>query len=66
MDLQTLTFIVVGLTFALYLDIAFWARAKSTSDFYVAGGHVHSIPNGMATAADWMSAASNRILSAWT
>jgi len=58
MDLQQLSFLVVGLTFALYVGIAFWARADSTRDFYVAGGHVHAIPNGMATAADWMSAAS--------
>ena len=58
MDLQTLTYIVVGGTFALYLGIAFWARAGSTKDFYVAGGGIHPIQNGMATAADWMSAAS--------
>jgi len=58
MDLQTLTFIVVGLTFAVYIGIAFWARASSTSEFYVAGGGIHPIANGMATAADWMSAAS--------
>jgi len=58
MDLQTLTFIIVGLTFAVYIGIAFWARASSTSEFYVAGGGVHPIANGMATAADWMSAAS--------
>ncbi|GHA01296.1 cation acetate symporter [Arenicella chitinivorans] len=58
MALQTLTYIVVGLTFALYIGIAFWARAGSTKDFYVAGGGVHPISNGMATAADWMSAAS--------
>jgi len=58
MDLQTLTYIVVGATFALYVGIAFWARAGSTKDFYVAGGGVHPISNGMATAADWMSAAS--------
>jgi len=58
MELQTLTFIVVGFTFALYIGIAFWARAGSTSEFYVAGGGVHPVANGMATAADWMSAAS--------
>jgi cation/acetate symporter len=58
MDLQTLTYLVVGGTFALYLGIAFWARAGSTKDFYVAGGGIHPIQNGMATAADWMSAAS--------
>ena len=58
MDLQTLTFIIVGLTFATYIGIAIWARAGSTSEFYVAGGGVHPVANGMATAADWMSAAS--------
>ncbi|RUO26410.1 cation acetate symporter [Aliidiomarina minuta] len=58
MDIQTLTFIVVGLTFALYIGIAIWARAGSTNDFYVAGGGVPPVANGMATAADWMSAAS--------
>lgn len=58
MDLQTITYVVVGFTFALYLGIAFWARAGSTSEFYVAGGGVHPVMNGMATAADWMSAAS--------
>lgn len=58
MDLQTLTYIVVGATFALYIGIAVWARAGSTRDFYVAGGGIHPVQNGMATAADWMSAAS--------
>lgn len=58
MDLTTITYIVVGLTFLLYIGIAIWARAGSTKDFYVAGGGVHPITNGMATAADWMSAAS--------
>ncbi len=58
MELQTLTFIVVGLTFALYIGIAFWARASTTSEFYVAGAGIHPVANGMATAADWMSAAS--------
>jgi cation/acetate symporter len=58
MELQTLTFIVVGLTFALYIGIAFWARAGTTSEFYIAGGGIHPVANGMATAADWMSAAS--------
>lgn len=58
MELQTLTFIVVGITFAIYIGIAFWARAGTTSEFYVAGGGIHPIANGMATAADWMSAAS--------
>lgn len=58
MDAQTLTYIFVGASFALYIGIALWSRAGSTSEFYVAGGHVHPIANGMATAADWMSAAS--------
>ncbi|MCE2594940.1 cation acetate symporter [Motilimonas cestriensis] len=58
MDIQTWTFILVGITFALYIGIAIWARAASTGEFYVAGGGVHPIANGMATAADWMSAAS--------
>jgi len=58
MELQTLTYIVVGLTFAIYIGIAIWARAGSTKEFYVAGGGIHPVANGMATAADWMSAAS--------
>ena len=58
LDVQTWTFIIVGLTFALYIGIAIWSRAGSTSDFYVAGGGVSPLANGMATAADWMSAAS--------
>ncbi|MDD2874072.1 MAG: VC_2705 family sodium/solute symporter, partial [Azoarcus sp.] len=58
MDLQTITYVVVGISFALYIGIAIWARAGSTSEFYVAGGGVHPIANGMATGADWMSAAS--------
>ena len=58
MDTQSLTYIFVGLSFALYVLIAFLSRAGSTSEFYVAGGHVHPVANGMATAADWMSAAS--------
>ncbi|MFN3829705.1 cation/acetate symporter [Tepidimonas ignava] len=58
MSLQLWTYLVVGATFALYIGIAVWARAGSTSDFYVAGGGVHPVTNGMATAADWMSAAS--------
>jgi len=58
MDTQTLTWIFVGASFALYIGIAIWSRAGSTSEFYVAGGHVHPVANGMATAADWMSAAS--------
>ncbi|QDE30890.1 MULTISPECIES: sodium:solute symporter family protein [Shewanella] len=58
MDVQTLTYIIVGATFALYIGIAIWSRAGSTKEFYVAGGGVHPVLNGMATAADWMSAAS--------
>ena len=58
MELTTLTYIVVGASFALYIGIAIWSRAANTSDFYVAGKHVHPVANGMATAADWMSAAS--------
>ncbi|HCI13532.1 MAG: cation acetate symporter [Gallionellales bacterium GWA2_60_142] len=58
MDLQTTIYLVVGASFALYIGIALWARAGSTSEFYVAGGGVGPRVNGMATAADWMSAAS--------
>ncbi len=58
MDLQTWTYLIVAVTFALYIGVAIWSRAGSTTDFYVAGGGVHPIVNGMATAADWMSAAS--------
>jgi cation/acetate symporter len=58
MDLQTMTYLVVGASFALYIGIAIWARAGSTSEFYAAGGNIHPVTNGMATAADWMSAAS--------
>ena len=58
MELRTLTYVVVGGTFALYVLIAVWSKAKTTGDFYVAGKHVHPVANGMATAADWMSAAS--------
>jgi len=58
MTTQALTYLFVGLTFALYVGIAIWSRARSTKDFYVAGGGVHPLANGMATAADWMSAAS--------
>ena len=50
MELQTLTYLVVGASFALYIGIAFASRAKSTGDFYVAGGHVHPLANGLATA----------------
>ncbi|WP_448517896.1 sodium:solute symporter family protein [Rhodoflexus sp.] len=58
MDVQIWTYIIVGLSFALYISIALWSRAASTKEFYVAGGGVSPIANGMATAADWMSAAS--------
>ncbi|CCQ09543.1 Acetate permease ActP (cation/acetate symporter) [Pseudoalteromonas luteoviolacea B = ATCC 29581] len=58
MDVQGYTFLIVGLSFALYIGIAIWARAGSTNEFYVAGGGVPPVANGMATAADWMSAAS--------
>ena len=57
-DLKLMTYIAVGLSFALYIGVAVWARAGSTKDYYVAGGGVHPVVNGMATAADWMSAAS--------
>lgn len=57
-SLQIWTFAMVGITFALYIGIAIWARASSTKEFYVAGGSVSPLANGMATAADWMSAAS--------
>ena len=58
MSTQALTYLFVGASFALYVGIAVWSRAGSTREFYVAGGGVHPIANGMATAADWMSAAS--------
>jgi cation/acetate symporter len=58
MSLQATTYLVVGFTFAIYIGIAIWSRASSTKDFYVAGTGVHPVANGMATAADWMSAAS--------
>ena len=58
MDIQTWTYIIVGLTFTLYIGIAIWTRVGTTKGFYVAGGGVSPLANGMATAADWMSAAS--------
>ncbi len=58
MSLQALTYIIVGLSFALYIGIAIWSRAHNTGDFYIAGKGVSPLANGMATAADWMSAAS--------
>ncbi|MEJ2003858.1 MAG: cation acetate symporter [Cyclobacteriaceae bacterium] len=58
MDVQTWTYLLVGISFAVYIGIAIWSRAGSTSEFYVAGSGVSPLANGMATAADWMSAAS--------
>ncbi|HRJ14101.1 MAG TPA: cation acetate symporter, partial [Saprospiraceae bacterium] len=58
MSVQIWTLLIVGLSFALYIGIAIWSRASSTKEFYVAGGGVNPLMNGMATAADWMSAAS--------
>lgn len=58
MSLQFMTYVIVGSSFALYIGIAFWSRARNTGDFYIAGRSVSPLANGMATAADWMSAAS--------
>jgi len=58
MGIQAWTYVLVGATFAIYIGIAIWSRVGSTSDFYIAGSRVHPLANGMATAADWMSAAS--------
>ena len=58
MDVQSWTYLLVGITFAVYIGIAIWSKAASTSEFYVAEGNVNPLTNGMATAADWMSAAS--------
>ncbi|HBK56888.1 MAG TPA: cation acetate symporter, partial [Xanthomonadales bacterium] len=58
MSVQTWTYLIVGLSFLLYIGIAIWSRVATTKEFYVAGGGVHPVANGMATAADWMSAAS--------
>lgn len=58
MNVQIWTFVMVGLSFALYIGVAIWSKARSTGDFYIAGSNVHPVVNGMATAADWMSAAS--------
>ena len=57
-SLQIWTYVIVGITFLIYIGVAVWSRAGSTKEFYVAGGGVHPVLNGMATAADWMSAAS--------
>ena len=58
MSVQLWTYVLVGLTFSIYIAIAIWSRASSTKEFYVAGGGVSPLANGMATAADWMSASS--------
>ncbi len=58
MDVQSWTLLLVIISFSIYIGIAIWSRASSTSDFYIAGGHVPALANGLATAADWMSAAS--------
>ena len=58
MSVQLWTYIIVGLTFSLYIGIAIWSRVQTTKEFYVAGAGVSPLANGMATAADWMSAAS--------
>ena len=58
MNVQAWTFVMVGLSFAIYIGVAIWSRARSTGDFYVAGSNVNPVVNGLATAADWMSAAS--------
>jgi len=58
MSAQLLTYLFIGLSFALYIGVAIWSRSSTTNDFYVAGSHVHPLANGAATAADWMSAAS--------
>ena len=58
MSVEAWTFVMVASSFALYIGVALWARAQTTGDFYIAGGNVHPVVNGMATAADWMSAAS--------
>jgi len=57
MTVQSWTFLLVATSFALYIGVAIWSRASSTKDFYVAGTGVSPLANGMATAADWMSAA---------
>ena len=58
MDAQERTYLIIGLTFSLYIGIAIWARAGSTKEFYIAGGGISPLANGIATAVDWMSAAS--------
>lgn len=54
MDILSWTYLIVGITFALYIGIAIWSKAGSTEEFYVAGGGISPLANGMATAADWM------------
>ncbi len=58
MSVMTWTYLIVGLSFALYIGIAIWSKVGTTKEYYVAGTGVHPVANGMATAADWMSAAS--------
>jgi len=58
MDIKTWTYIIVGISFTIYIVIAIWSKASTTKEFYVAGSSVPPLANGMATAADWMSAAS--------
>ena len=58
LNVQEWTYLIVGITFSIYIAIAIWSRVKSTKDFYVSGADVSPLANGMATAADWMSAAS--------
>ena len=58
MTVEAWTFVLVGLSFALYIGVAIWSRARSTGEFYIAGARVPAVLNGMATGADWMSAAS--------
>ena len=58
LNVQEWTYIIVGFTFSIYIAIAIWSRVQTTKDFYVAGAGVSPLANGMATAADWMSAAS--------
>ena len=65
MDLQTMTYLVVGATFALYIGIAIWSRAASTGEFYVAGTGVHPVANGMATAADCFGFSLTNVKKEW-
>ena len=65
LNVQNWTYILVGISFALYIGIAIWSRANSTKEFYIAGRGVSPVANGMATAADWMSAASFISMVSW-